>query len=188
MSHAPPRVRKQRRPQDEAFGPDSGSHLAGSPAWHGLPQCPGYGHCVFYCCVALGFGSGFHGNAAIHGWGLGCMCFGTGFGCTLPIVAGVCGVGLSFGFTPLMLAGVLGCVCLCALSACAPPVLAGLCAVCVCALVRVSAAPRHSWLGCWGLCVCLRAPPLTGQFWLGFLVCVSWFGLCIAPRQSWLGS
>ena len=38
--------------------PVSGSRLAGSPAWHGLPQCPGCGHWVSYCCAAFVFGSG----------------------------------------------------------------------------------------------------------------------------------
>ena len=32
--------------------PGSGSRLARSPAWRGLPQCPGYGHWVSYCVVA----------------------------------------------------------------------------------------------------------------------------------------
>ena len=32
--------------------------FARSPAWHGLPQCPGYGHWVSYCCVVLVFRSG----------------------------------------------------------------------------------------------------------------------------------
>ena len=37
VSHAPPQVPKQRRPYDAALPPVSGSRLAGSPAWHGLP-------------------------------------------------------------------------------------------------------------------------------------------------------
>ena len=51
--------------------------------------------------------------------------------------------------------GVGACVFLCARSACTPPLLAGLCGVGVCVWARVSAAPRHSWLGCWGVCVCV---------------------------------
>ena len=42
--------------------------------------------------------------------------------------------------------------------------LAGVCAVGVCAWARVSAAPRHSWLGCCGVCVlvcALRLYPAT---------------------------
>ena len=56
------------------------------------------------------------------------------------------------------------CVRLCARFSCTPPLLAGLCGVGVCAWVRVSAASRHSWLGCRGLCllVCaLRLYPAT---------------------------
>ena len=32
-----------------SLNPGSRSRLACSPAWHGLPQCPGYGHQVFHC-------------------------------------------------------------------------------------------------------------------------------------------
>ena len=55
-------------------------------------------------------------------------------------------------------------MCLCACSACTLPLLAWVCGVGVCAWARVSAAPRHSWLGCWGVCVfvCpLRLYPAT---------------------------
>ena len=79
---------------------------------------------------------------ATPGWGVrrGCVCLGSGFGCAPPL-----------------LAGVLGCACWCACSPCTPPLLAGVCDVGVCAWVRVSAAPCHSWLGCWGACVLLCA-------------------------------
>ena len=56
------------------------------------------------------------------------------------------------------------CVCLRARSACIPTLLAGVCRVGVCAWARVSAAPRYSWLACWGLCVfvcALRLYPAT---------------------------
>ena len=33
---------------------------------------------------------GVPGNPAIPGWGLGCVCLGTGFGFALPVLAGVC--------------------------------------------------------------------------------------------------
>ena len=52
--------------------------------------------------------------------------------------------------------GVRVCVCLCACSACTPPLLAGVCGVGVCAWALISASPRHSWLGCWGLCLLVR--------------------------------
>ena len=102
------------------------------------------------------------------------------------------------------------CVCLCARSACTPPLLAGVCDVGVCSWARFSAAPRHSWLGCLGVCVfvcvlrlypatpgrgvrcgcvclgsgCCRAPPLLGGFLGCVLVCVR---AQLVPRHSWLG-
>ena len=77
----------------------------------------------------------------------GCVCLGSGFSSAPPL-----------------LAGVLGCACFCARSACTPPLLAGVCGVGVCAWSRGWAAPRHSWLGCWGVCVlvcALRLYPAT---------------------------
>ena len=100
------------------------------------------GVCVFVCVLRL--------YPATPGWGVrcGCVCLGSNFRCALPL-----------------LAGVLGCVCfLCVRSGCTPPLLAGVCGVGVGAWARVSAAPRHSWLGCWGVCVfgcALRSYPAT---------------------------
>ena len=50
------------------------------------------------------------------------------------------------------------CVCLRARSACTPPFQAGVCRVHVCIRAPFSAAPRHPWLGCWGVCVLVCAP------------------------------
>ena len=58
---------------------------------------------------------------------------------------------------------------------------------CGCCWVRVLAAPCHSWLRCWGVCVCVRAPPVPRQSWLWFVLCVCWFGFWLSHRQSWLG-
>ena len=74
----------------------TGSRLAGSPAWHGLPQCPGCGHWVSYCCAAFVFGCGWRlgvgfVNPATPGWGLGWVCLGTVCG-VVPLVSAVCGV------------------------------------------------------------------------------------------------
>ena len=70
-------------------------------------------------------------------------------------------VGFGFWLRPATLGwGVGVCVCLCACSACTPSLLAGVCDVGVCASARVSAAPRHSWLGCWVVCVLVCAPCL----------------------------
>ena len=82
---------------------------------------------------------------ATPGWGVRCGCVGLGWG---------------FGCAPPLLAGVLGCVCMCACSPCTPPLLAAWCGVGVCAWVRVSATPRHSWPGCWGVCVLVCVLPL----------------------------
>ena len=53
----------------------------------------------------------------------------------------------------------------------------------------VLAAPRHSWLGCWGLCVfvcALRLFPATPGWVCGDGVC-AWARGLAAPRYSWLG-
>ena len=96
-----------------------------------------WGVCVLVCALRL--------YPATPGWGVrcGCVCLGSGFGCAPPL-----------------LAGVLGCACLCACSHCTPPLLAGARGVGVCVRVRVSAAPHHSWLGCWGVCVLVWTLPL----------------------------
>ena len=85
--------------------------------------------------------------------------------------------------------GVGVCVRLCVRSACALPLLAGVCGVGVCGWVRVSAAPRHSWLGCRGLCLlvcalCLHPPLLAWVYGVG--VCAS-ARVSAAPRHSCLG-
>ena len=243
--------------------------LAPGHSWHG---------CKVWVCV---FGLGFRLPPATPGWGVrcGCVCSGSGFGCAPPLLAGVlavcvlvcalclhsatlgpgarCGCvcfGSAFGWAPPLLAGVLGCVCACVRaplapshswhgcavwvcvfgpgfrlrpatpgcgvgvcvcwcghSACTPPLLAGVRAVCVCASARVLAAPRHSWLGCWGVCVlmcALRLQPTTpgtaarcGCVCLGsgfgcalpILARVCVVGVCAqaralaAPSHTWLG-
>ena len=132
-----------------------------------------------------------------HSW-LGCpvcMCM-FGFGFRLRPAAPGLGVGV--------------CVCLCAHPACTPPLLAWLCGVRVCAWARVSGAPRHSWLGCWGVCVFVCAlllyPASPGSGVRCGCVCLgSGFGcarphlagvlgcvcLCarslLVPRHSWQG-
>ena len=141
-------------------------------AWARVLAAPGHSWlgcrtvCVFVCALRL--------YPDTPGWGVrcACVCLGLGFGCAPPI-----------------LAGVLRCVCLCARSACTPPLLAGVCRVGQCAWARVSAAPRNSLLGCWGVLVCVRALPVPRLPWLGCAV----FGVCAlarvsaAPRHSWLG-
>ena len=189
-----------------------------------------WGVCVFVCPLRL--------YPATPGWGLWCwcVCLGSGFGCASPLLAGVlgcvcvrvraplvprhswlgcaawvCVLGVGFRLRPATPGWVVGvCVCLCARSACSPPLLAGVCGVCVCVWPRVSAAPRHSWLGCWGVCVFVCPLPLfpATSGWVVWCVCVclgSGFGcappllagvlgcVCVrvpaplVPRHFWLG-
>ena len=164
-----------------------------------------WGVCVFVCPLRL--------FPATPGWGVWwvCLCFGSGFGCTPPLLAGVlgcvcvrvpaplvprhswlgcaawvCVFGLGFRLRPTALGWGVGlCVHLCARSACTPPLLAGAGGVGVCAWSRVSAAPCHSWPGCWGvsLFVCaLRLYPATPGWgvWCGCVCLGSGFG-CAPP-------
>ena len=142
------------------------------------------------------------------------MCLGSGFGCAPPLLAGLLGcvcicvpaplvprhswlgcaawvyvLGLRFRLRPAALGSAVGvCVCMYARSACTPPLLAGVGGVGVCAWAQISAAPRHSWLGCWGMCVfvcALRLYPASPGWgvWCG-CVCVR---APLVPRHSWLG-
>ena len=188
------------------------------------------GVCVLVCPLRL--------YPATPGWGVrrGCVCLGSGFGCGPPLLAGVlgcgcvrvpvplvtrhswlgcvvcvCVLGLWFPLRPATPGlGVVVCVSSCARSACTPPLLTGVCGVCVCAWARVSAARRHSWLGCWGVCVfvcSLRLYPATrGWAVRCWCVCLGWGFSCgppllagvfgcvrdcvratLVPRHSWLG-
>ena len=145
-----------------------------------------WGVCVFVCALRL-----YHGTR-VSVVRCGCVWWRSGFSCAPPLLAGVlacvCLCARS-ACTPPLLAGVLGCVCLCARSACTPPLLAGVCGLDDCAWARVSAAPRHSWLGCWGVCVlgarsASALPLLAGVCGVG--VCF-WARVVAAPRLSWLG-
>ena len=126
-----------------------------------------------------------------HSWqGCWSLCV---FVCVLPLVprhswlgcgVWVCVPWLGFWLRPATPGwGVGVSVCLCACSACTPPLLAGLCGVDVCAWARVSAAPRHSWLGCCCVCVCVRAPLVPRHSWLGCAVwpCVLGLGFRLRP-------
>ena len=160
---------------------------------------PGWGVQVCVCALRL--------YPATPGWGVlcGCVCLGSGFGCAPPLLAWVLGCvcvrvraplvprhsclgcavrvcvrGLGFRLCPATPGSGVGvCVCSCARSACTPPLLAGVCGVGVCAWARVSAAPRHSWLGCWGVCLLVCALRLYPATLAG--VCGVWVGCCLAP-------
>ena len=154
------------------------------------PATPGWG--VRCGCVCLGSGCGC--AAPLLAGVSGCACWCARSACSPPLLAGVCGVGvcawaqvsaprhswlgcavsvcvLGLGFqrrpaTPGW--GVRVCVCLCVRCACTQPLLPGVCGVGVCAWARVSAAPRHFRLGCWGsVCACVRAPLVPRHSWLG---------------------
>ena len=177
-----------------------------------VPRHSWLGCAVWVCVLALGFRL----RPTTPHWGVGaCVCFCLRSACTLPLLAGVCGVGVC-AWAGIRLSpatpgwGVRVCVCLCAHFACTSPLLARVCGVGVCAWARVSAAPRHSCLGCWGVCVlvcALRFYPATpgwdvrrGCLCLGSgfscaLQLVAWVMGCVCacvpsplvPRHSWLG-
>ena len=189
-----------------AVGARAGARVSAAPR-HSWLGC--WGVCVLVCALRL--------CPATPCWGvrLGCLCLGSGFGCAPPLLAGasgcvcicvlaplvprhswlgcavwVCVLGLGFRLRPATPGWDVGvCVSLCAHSACNLPLVARLCAVGARAGARVSAAPRHPWLGCWGVCVlvcALRLCPAT-PCWgvrLGCLCLGLGFG---CGRHSWLG-
>ena len=152
-------------------------------------------------------------HPATPGWGArrGCVCLGSGLGCTPPPLAGVlgsvcagvdaplaprqswlgcapwvCVFGLGFRLRPVTPGwGVGVCVCSSACPPCTPPLLAGVCGLGVCAWAPVSAAPRRSWLGCWAVCVlvcALRLHPDTPGWGAGFgCVCLGSGFGCASP-------
>ena len=163
-----------------------------------LVPCHSWLGCAVWVCV---LGLGFRLRPAAPGWGvgvLGCVCV-----CVraplvprhswLGFVAWVCVLGAGFLLrpaTPGLDVGV--CVCLWGHPVCTPPLLAGVCGVGVCAWAWVAAAPRHSWLGSWGVgvcvCVCVRAPLVPSHSWLGFAawVCVFGVGFWLRPATPGL--
>ena len=172
-----------------------------------LPLLAGVFGCVCVLVCALCLLPATPGRAVRCGW----VCVGSGFGCAPPLLALVLGcvcvcvraplvpghswlrcavwvrvLGLGFLAAPATPGwGVGVCVCLCAHSACTPPLLARVCGVAVCASARVSAAPHHSWLGSWGVCVLVFAlclyPTTPGWGVRRGCVCLgSGFG-CVPP-------
>ena len=208
----------------------------GTPSCQPKGRSAGSVALVFGSGLCLGSGFGYAPPLLAGVMGCGCVCLGSGFGCAPPFLAGVlapvcvcvrapllprhswlgCAVwvfvlGLRFRLCPATPGWSVGaCVCLCARSAYTPPLLAGVCAVHLCVGARFSAVPRHSWPGCWGVCV-LVCPPRLYRATPGWAVrcgCVclgSYFScarpllagvlgcLCacvcapLVPRHSWLG-
>ena len=169
----------------------------GSAVWMGLlgpllrllPATPGWAVGVCVCAHAL--------LVPRHSW-LGCAVWVGVFRLKFRLCPATPGLGVG------------GCVCLCARSACTPPLLAGLCGVVGCVWAQVSAVPRHSWLGSWGVCVFVCPLPLqpatpgwvvrcgcvclgsglgcTPPLLAGVLGCVCvWVRAPLVPRHSWLG-
>ena len=161
-------------------------------------------------------GLGFRLCHATPGWGVGvCVYLCARSACIPPLLAwlggvGVCILGCKFGLRPASPGlVVVVCVWLCASSAFTPPLLAGVCALGVSAWAQVLAAPRHSWLGCWGVCVfvCTLRLYAATPGWvvrcvcvlglrfllrlatpgLGVAVCVCLCARSACTRNSWLG-
>ena len=178
------------------------------------PAFPGWGVgvCVFVCALPW--------YPATPGWRVRCrcVCLGSGFGCAPPLLAGVlgcvcvcvrallvprhswlgcaswvCALELRFPLRPATPGwGVGVSVCLLAHSACTLPLLAWVCGVGVCVWARISAVPRHFWLGCWGVCVFVCALPLYAATpgWGLRRGCVrlgSGFGCALPPLAGVLG-
>ena len=190
------------------FAPPFPAGVCGFLGWAWVPACTPpflvgvFGACVVVCALRL--------YRAVPGSGVrcGCVCFGSGFGCPLPLLGEVLGcVCVCLVHIPpaplLLLAGgavrgrvpgpglqprpatpgfgVGACVRFCVRPACTPPFLAGVCGVGVCV------APRF-WLGpatlgsAVGVCVCLCVcPACTSPFLAGRCVCV-WVGVSSALR------
>ena len=193
----------------------AGVRAVGVCVWSRLSAAPRHswlgcwGVCVLVCVPPL--------YPATPGWSVrcGCVCLGSGFGCAPQLLARmlgcvcagvrahpvprlswlrctrwVCMFGLGFWLRPATPGWGVGlCVCSCARSACTPPLLAGVCGVGVCVWARVLAAPRHSWLGCWGVRVCVPAPPVPRHSWPGCaaLVCVLGLGFRLRPATPGWG-
>ena len=145
------------------------------------PATPGHGCAVWVCMFVLGFRL----RPATPGWGVGlCVCCA----CTQPLLAtgARCGcvcLGSDFGCAPPLLAGVLGCVCAPLAPSHSWPRVRG---VGVCVWARILAAPRHSWLGCWAVCV-LRLHPATPGHGCAVWVCVFGLGFRLRPATPGWG-
>ena len=151
-------------------------------------------------------------HPATPGWGVrrGCVCFGSGFGCASSLLAGVlgcvcacvraplvpspswlgraawlCVLGLGFRLRPAIPGWGVGVrLYLSARSTCTPPLLAGVCGAGAGALAWVAAAPRHSWPGCWAVCMFVCAFRLhSATLGRGGGLCVCWcaFFACTPP-------
>ena len=128
-------------------------------------------HCCLGCRGVCLLVCAFRLYPATLGWDELCACVFFGSGTRLRPTTPGWGVGV--------------CVLVCVLRSYPAPFLAGVCAVVVCAWARVSAAPRLSWLGRWGVRVCVLAPLVPRHSWLGCAawVCVLGLGFQLPPAS-----
>ena len=177
-----------------------------------VPRHSWLGCAVWVCAPQLGFRL----RPASPGWGVGvCVCVCVRSACIPPLLAGVCGLVVcpwarvsacpchswlgcwgvcvfvcAHRLQPANLGRGVGVrVSLCARSACTLPLLDGVRGIGLCASAPVSAAPPHSWQGCWRVCVLvctlrLCTPLLAGVCGVGVCACARGFA---APRHSWPG-
>ena len=177
-----------------------------------VPRLSWLGRAAWVCV----FGFGFPLRPATRGWGVGvCVCWCARTPCNPPLLAGarcvgvgvwvrvlaaprhswlgcavlVCVFGLGLRLRPTTPGwGVGVCVFVCRLPLFPATPGWGVRAVGVCAWAWVSAAPRHAWLGCCGVRVCVRAPLVPRLSWLGRAawVCVFGFGFPLRPAtRGW---
>ena len=173
-------------------------------AWARVSAAPRHSWLGCLVCVCV-FGLGFGLRPATPGLGVGlCVCLCARSACTPPLLAGVCGVGVCAwarvsaapSQSRLGCSGVCvfvcalrlypatpgwvvrrGCVCLgsgaTSCFGCTPPLRAGVLG-CVCVCVPAPLVPRQSWLGCvvW-VCVCTQILAAPSQSWPGC------WGVCV---------
>ena len=131
-----------------------------------------WGVCVwfFYCCVVFVLRSGFRGDSAIPGRGLGCVSLGSGFGFAPPFLAGSRGVCFWGWVRRLPRHSWLGSrVCVSGHGFWSRSAFPGGGSRCVCVGLGFACTPLCSGFGV-GACGPLRAPhPFPATFWWGCL-------------------
>ena len=153
-----------------------------------LPLYSRLGSVVF--AVGLGFRPAPH-HSWLGFWGV-CGCVRappvtrrSHFGCAVW----ACVLGFGLLLRPATPRGGVGvCVCLCARPAWSPAPPGWGCGAGLCAWAWVAAAPRHSWLGCWGVGVFVCAPRLFPAIAGWGVRCgrARWAPVSAVPRPFWL--
>ena len=146
--------------------PKAGMHVLGT----GVPRCLGVARSAYSPKAAQALGCSLTPGLRILFGRVTCMARAASvpglWTLGLLLLRGACvwvWVVVAFGFRlrPASLVwGVGVCVCLCVCFACTQQLLARVRGAGVCVWARVLAAPCHSWLGCWAVCV-LRLHPAT---------------------------